>query len=112
MDAKLLLKLTDNDGNPFFGPGVAELLSLIDETGSVRHASEEMGLSYSKAWKMIRGVEKATGKEAVSRRQGGKGGGMAQLTESGKHLLKSFRALENDVGNYLQTVKGNYLEKN
>ena len=27
MDAKLLLKLTDNDGNPFFGPGVAELLS-------------------------------------------------------------------------------------
>ena len=46
MDAKLLLKLTDNDGNSFFGPGVAELFSLIDETGSVRHASEERGLSY------------------------------------------------------------------
>ena len=96
MDAKLLLKLTDNDGNPFFGPGVAELLSLIDETGSVRHASEEMGLSYSKAWKMIRGTEKATGKEAVKRQQGGKGGGKAELTESGKKLLESFNAIEKE----------------
>ena len=112
MNARLTLKLTDIDGTPFFGPGVAELFSLIEKTGSVRHAAEEMNLSYSKAWKMIRGTERAIGKEAVIRIQGGKGGGMAQLTESGKHLLKSFRALENDVGNYLQTVKGNYLEKN
>ena len=93
MDAKLLLKLTDNDGNPFFGPGVAELLSLIDETGSVRHASEEMGLSYSKAWKMIRGVEKATGKEAVSRRQGGKGGGKSVLTDDAVELVEKYREL-------------------
>ena len=59
MDAALLLKLKDNNGIAFFGPGVAELFALIDETGSVRHASEKMGLSYSKAWKMIHGTEKA-----------------------------------------------------
>lgn len=110
MDAALLLKLTDDNGTPFFGPGVAELFALIDETGSVRHASEKMGLSYSKAWKMIRGTEKATGKEAVVRTQGGKGGGKAELTESGRKLLKSFTALEKEMKSHLMEIAGGYLE--
>ena len=69
MDAKLLIKLTDDGGTPFFGPGVAQLFTFIEETGSVRHASERMGLSYSKAWKMIRGTEKAMVEERRSSRK-------------------------------------------
>ncbi len=111
MDATLLLKLTDDTGKPFFGPGVAELFILIDETESVRHASEKMGLSYSKAWKMIRGTEKAIGKEAVRRSQGGKGGGKAELTESGRQLLDSFQSLSKEMNSKLQEAKGGYLEK-
>ena len=110
MNVQLLLKFTDNDGNPFFGPGVAELFSLIDETGSVRHASEKMGLSYSKAWKMIRGTEKALGKEAVVRTQGGKGGGKAELTESGKALLDLFFSMEKEMQQHLAEKWGDYLE--
>ena len=110
MDAKLLLKLTDDDGLPFFGPGVAELFDLIEETGSVRHASERMGLSYSKAWKMIRGAEKAVGKEAVMRTQGGKGGGRASLTENGKKLLGAYRRLEAEMDGHLARCKGEFLE--
>ena len=111
MDAVLLLKLTDDDGTPFFGPGVAELFSLIAETGSVRHASEKMGLSYSKAWKMIRGTEKATGKEAVVRTQGGKGGGKAELTASGRQLLDAFLTLEKEMEKCLEERAGGILEK-
>lgn len=105
MDAVFLLKLTDSAGTPFFGPGVAELFTLIDETGSVRHASEKMGLSYSKAWKMIRGTEKATGKAAVTRIQGGKGGGRAELTADGKKLLEAFSHLEKEMEAHLASVK-------
>ena len=111
MDAVFLLKLTDSAGSPFFGPGVAELFTLIDETGSVRHASEKMGLSYSKAWKMIRGTEKAIGKEAVVRTQGGKGGGKAELTESGKALLDLFISMEKEMRQHLAENWGGYLEK-
>ena len=32
----------------FFGPGVCELLELIEQTGSLQSACTEMGLSYSK----------------------------------------------------------------
>lgn len=110
MDAKLLIKLTDDGGTPFFGPGVAQLFTFIEETGSVRHASERMGLSYSKAWKMIRGTEKAIGREAVIRTQGGKGGGKASLTESGRRLLEGFRSLEKEMQKALAEAKGGFLE--
>lgn len=105
MDAAFLLKLTDSTGTPFFGPGVAELFTLIEETGSVRRASEKMGLSYSKAWRMIRGTEKAAGKAAVTRIQGGKGGGRAELTADGKKLLEAFLALEKEMEAHLASVK-------
>ena len=111
MDAALLLKLKDNNGIAFFGPGVAELFALIDETGSVRHASKKMGLSYSKAWKMIHGTEKAMGKEAVSCTQGGKGGGKAELTESGRNLLRLFTSLEKEMQEHLTEIWGGYLEE-
>ncbi len=110
MDAKLLIKLTDDGGTPFFGPGVAQLFTFIEETGSVRHASERMGLSYSKAWKMIRGTEKAIGCDAVVRTQGGKGGGKAELTESGIRLLEGFRSLEKEMQRALAEAKGGFLE--
>ena len=38
----------------FFGPGPAELLMQIRRTDSVRMACEQMGISYSKGWKMIK----------------------------------------------------------
>ena len=110
MDAQLLIKLTDDGGTPFFGPGVAQLFIFIEETGSVRHASERMGLSYSKAWKMIRGTEKAIGSDAVVRTQGGKGGGKAELTESGRRLLESFQSLEKEMQRALAEAKGGFLE--
>ncbi len=111
MEVELRLKLKDSDGVPFFGKGTEELLTLIDQYGSVRHASCEMGLSYTKAWKMLRGIEKATGKEAVRRIQGGKGGGKAELTGSGRELLDSFRSLEKEMESYLRNIEGGYFEK-
>ncbi len=78
--------------SPFFGPGCVELMTLIDETGSVSKASEKMGLSYSKAWRLIHDLEAQAGFEAVSRQQGGKKGGAANLTSSGRRLVERYTA--------------------
>lgn len=78
----------------FFGPGVRNLFLNIEEEHSVKGASEKMGLSYSKAWKMIRNVEKALGEPAVRRIHGGTDGGSAQLTEAGKILLEKYIRVE------------------
>lgn len=86
--------LSEQDYN-FFGPGVRDLLLDIESEGSVKAACEKMGLSYSKAWKMIRTVEKALQTEVVTRVQGGKSGGSAKLTEEGRQLLERYIRFEN-----------------
>jgi len=36
------------------GPGKVDLLALIGETGSIREAAERMGMSYMRAWTLIK----------------------------------------------------------
>ncbi len=86
-NAKIILFEGDNG---FFGPGVRDLFLSIDSEKSVKAASEKMGMSYSKAWKMIRNVEKAIGQSAVSRVHGGPEGGSASLTDAGRAVLERY----------------------
>lgn len=79
---------------PFMGPGSAELLRLLEQSNSVRAASLSMGLSYSKAWKIINTLEDATGLQVIIRQKGGSGGGLSYLTEDGKALLRWYDTLE------------------
>lgn len=81
---------------PFLGPGVAQLLSLIDATESVRMASQQMGISYSKAWKMISVLEEELEAAVVLRCQGGKNGGSARISPFGLELLEKYRRLEEE----------------
>lgn len=84
----------------FFGPGVSELLDNIEKYGSVSAASQNMGLSYSKAWKIIRDSENGLGCTLVERTTGGKGGGKAFLTPKGKEINNLFKTLESDTKDY------------
>src|SRR2546430_7301564 len=36
------------------GPGKVDLLALIGETGSIREAAERMGMSYMRAWTLVK----------------------------------------------------------
>jgi hypothetical protein len=47
----------DNDGKAF-GDGPYELLKRVDETHSLHRAAKEMGMAYSKAWRLIGAMEK------------------------------------------------------
>ena len=58
-----------------FGKGVAELLQRIEATGSLSAAYKAMGMSASKAWKILRRAEADLGFALVSSTAGGKSGG-------------------------------------
>lgn len=88
------LKLRLVKEKPFFGPGAAQLLTYIYDTGSVRLACQQMGISYSKAWKIIDVMEQQTTNKIVERQQGGKNGGKAYLTQKGIQLLKNYKKFE------------------
>lgn len=76
----------------FFNPQIAMLMSLIEETESVRTACQRMQISYSTGWNKIRVLETQLGQTLVSRNQGGKGGGRSKLTPQGKMLLERYEA--------------------
>ena len=81
-------------GEKAFGPGIAKLLTLVEQTSSLRSAAAEMGMAYSKAWKIIRDTEAALGFKLLLTTIGGKSGGGAVLTPQGKDLLSRYLAFE------------------
>ncbi len=81
----------------FFGPGPYRLLKIISETGSVRDACNEMGLSYSKAWKILNRMENEMGCKVIIRSRGGAEGGHSTVTEFGKRYLKSYEEYNESV---------------
>ncbi len=85
---------------PYFGPGMVTLLKQIQSLGSVREASEKTGISYSKAWTMIRTAEEETGVKLVGRQPGGKHGGMAEVTKAGFGLIRKYEELERCIQVY------------
>lgn len=93
---KVFLAAPGGRGKPFCGPGMINLLEAINETGNVRKACENMGMSYSKGWKLLNNLEKWLSYPVTERRQGGRGGGEARLTEEGIVFLKKYRVFETD----------------
>ena len=76
----------------FLDPRVAMLLTLTDETQSVRAACQRMQLSCSSGWNAINLLEAELGYPVVARTQGGQRGGRSSLTEKGRALLRAYEA--------------------
>ncbi len=80
-----------------FGPGPMKLLEGVEQTGSLSHAARNMGMAYSKAWKMIRDLEKEWGFPILVKQPGGLHGGGSYLTEAGRDLLERYRSMLDEV---------------
>ena len=76
------------------GPGKAELLRLIEETGSISAAAREMGMSYRRAWTLVETMNGAFSEPLVEAATGGRGGGGARVTYFGREALAKYPALE------------------
>ena len=73
-----------------FGPGIATLLRHVDALHSLRKAAAEMGMAYSKAWRITKESEAALGFALLDSSTGGKHGGGAALTPEGQALLSAY----------------------
>ena len=66
----------------YIGPGRADLLELIAETGSISAAAKRMGMSYKRAWGLVQALNDGFGALLVETARGGSEQG-ASLTECG-----------------------------
>lgn len=76
------------------GPGKADLLEAIAETGSIRSAADEMGMSYMRAWSLIRTMNDEFREPLVEKTRGGALKGGATLTSNGERVLRIYREME------------------
>lgn len=76
------------------GPGKADLLQAIEQTGSISAAARRMGMSYRRAWLLIDTMNQCFREPVVDTATGGKGGGGARITVSGRRVLQCYREME------------------
>jgi molybdate transport system regulatory protein len=87
------LRVTISD-DFYLGPGRADLLELIAETGSIAAAGKRMGMSYKRAWGLVQALNEATPAPLVETSRGGAGQGGATLTPAGAEVLRLYRHME------------------
>ena len=101
MELKLTPRFLQN-GQRFFGPGVAELLERVREHRSLRAAAASMEMAYSKAWRIIHEAEEGFGFRLLDSTIGGRHGGGGALTPEAEQLLADYRRFEADIFAYSQ----------
>lgn len=88
------------------GPGRAELLARISATASVAQAARDMGMSYMKAWKLMRSMNRCFHEPLIEVRRGGKAGGTARLTPTGETALALYRQMEQQSRGAIRALEG------
>ncbi|MGR4067229.1 winged helix-turn-helix domain-containing protein [Billgrantia sp. C5P2] len=76
------------------GPGKAQLLETIADTGSISAAARRLGMSYRRAWLLVDTMNQCFKEPLVATATGGKGGGGAQITTFGEEVLEHYRRME------------------
>lgn len=91
--ATLSLRI-DLDPDGRIGRGKIELLEHIGASGSISAGARAMRMSYKRAWELVEEMKRIFGKPVVVTQSGGKHGGGASLTATGRAVVQHFRAIE------------------
>ncbi len=76
------------------GPGKADLLEGIRESGSIAAAGRRLGMSYKRAWLLVESMNRCFKKPLVAAAKGGRAGGGARLTAMGEDVLQRYRRMQ------------------
>ncbi|HEY4345560.1 MAG TPA: LysR family transcriptional regulator [Parvibaculum sp.] len=92
-DTRLTLRL-DFPEMGRLGPGKIRLLELVGEHGSISAAGRAMDMSYRRAWQLIDEMNQTFRDSVIETQQGGVAGGGAKLTQTGRDVIRAYRAIE------------------
>lgn len=90
---RLAIVQPDNTSTAEFGRGIANLCRGVRETGSLNAAAKQMGMAYSKAWRIIKETESGLDLQILNR-DGAHG---STLTAEGEALLDAYDQLNNTL---------------
>lgn len=93
-----------NDDEKAFGQGPCKLLRRVEKTNSLHQAAHEMGMSYNKAWRLIRLMEKRLGFPLLDKQVGGQSGGGSRVTPKAKAFIERYERFEVDAMRAIEKV--------
>ncbi len=93
-DVRPRIRVTRSDGEIVIGPGKADLLEAIAQTGSIRAAAAALEMSYMRAWTLVRTMNAVFRSPLVEKIRGGPENGGAVLTPRGERVLGLYRSME------------------
>jgi molybdate transport system regulatory protein len=76
------------------GPGKADLLEGVRDTGSIAAAARRLGMSYKRAWLLVDSMNRCFLEPLVAASKGGNARGGARLTPTGEEVLARYRRIE------------------
>ncbi len=110
LDFSIYLKHRE-DGNPVLTEEHFELLLNIGELGSLVATAERMQISYRKAWGLLRQSEQTLGFALIEKHRGGRDGGNTLLTEEGRNLVESYKALRVEFDSSVKVFVKNFFHR-
>lgn len=95
---QLKIKIQLHSGEEIaMGPGKAQLLEAIRQSGSISAAARTMDMSYRRAWLLVDTMNRCWAQPLVLTAPGRAGGSGARLSETGESVLAHYRALASRV---------------
>lgn len=94
---KQQLQLVTKDNENVIDEEGFTLLTEIKKEQSIVAAARRMGISYRKAWGLLREIEDVLGFALVGKHRGGKMGGKTELTSEGIQLTEAYLNLKADL---------------
>jgi molybdate transport system regulatory protein len=89
MESVIKVYIYDGD-EKFFGEGPLKLLKGIDKLHSLRAAANEMGMAYTKAFRLIKTAEEHLGFALTQKHIGGTHGGGSTLTDQAREFIEKY----------------------
>lgn len=97
VDTRLSIVENGSRDEGTLGKGVYSLLQGIIEFGSLNKAAKNLGMAYSKAWRIVKETEAGFGMLLINR-DGARG---STLTEDGKHLVEVYKILDEEATEFV-----------
>lgn len=93
----VMMKLQIYNTSPHFGKGIVSIMMLVRQGSSLRAACAQMGLSYSKAWRLLKSAEADLGIPLLDTQKGDTKRAGSTLTPQGEELLDRYLAFEKEA---------------
>jgi molybdate transport system regulatory protein len=98
----------EQEDQTYIGIGSTLLLQQVEKLGSLRKASESLGMSYRRAWGKLKNAEERIGKPLVEKTKGK--GQRFNLSPYGKEVMEKFLHFYLDVEEYATKRASELLE--